>query len=158
MSHDPPSVGLAGAKRPRWAGRGFTLVEVVVASVLLDIVLIFVLGGLLYGIKEGTKTRARAGAVAWMDGEASFLRAQGYAGLADDVTAGTRTLTQTTGYTTYGGLSEPRIPVGFNRAEVVVTNVSGLSLRQFTLRLYETAASTSPYATLSSRVANGGTP
>lgn len=128
------------------------------ASVLLDLVLIFVLGGLLYGMKEGAKGSARAGAAAWLDAEVNFLRAQGYAGLADDVTAGTRTLTPTDGYTTYGGLSEPRIPARFDRAEVIVMDVAGLSLRQVTLRLYETPGSTSPYARLSSYVANAVSP
>lgn len=132
--------------------------EVLVASVLLGVVLIFVLGGLLYGMKEGSRGMARAATAAWMDAEVNFLRVQGYAGLADDVTAGTRTLTQTTGYTIYGGLTEPTIPVGSDRAEVVVTNVTGLSLRQITLRLFETPASTSPEAVLSTYVANVSSP
>lgn len=148
MSRDPR---IAARSRP--APGGFTLVEVVVAMALLGLMVTTVLGGLLYGMTEARRGKVRAEAAAWVQAELDYLRVQGYAFLADDVAAGTRTLTSSTGYTSYGDLAEPRIPAGFDRAVISAEDVTGLPLRKLTVRLYETPSSP-PYTILSTYVAN----
>ncbi len=136
---------------------GFTLVELVVSATVLALMLTTVLGGLLYGMTEARRGKLRAEAAAWVQAELDFLRVQGYSFLADDVAAGTRTLTQTSGYTTYGELTEPRIPAGFARAVIQAEDVASPPLRKLTVTLYETLTSP-PYTILSTYVANFSTP
>src|SRR3972149_835379 len=76
---------------------GFTLVELVVSATVLALMATTVLGGLLYGMTEARRGKLRAEAVAWVQAELDYLRVQGYSFLADDVAAGTRTLTQSGG-------------------------------------------------------------
>lgn len=132
---------------------GFTLIETVVATALLGIVATIVLSGLLYGMTEARRGQRRAAAAAWVQAELDYLRIQGYSFLADDVATGTRTLTQTGGYTTYGNLEEPRIPAGFDRAVIKAEDLSGVPVRKLTVTLYETPSSP-PYTILSTYVAN----
>ncbi len=112
-----------------------------------------VLSGLLYGMTAARRGQIRGTAAAWVQAELDYLRVQGYSFLAADVAAGTRTLTQTQGYTAYGDLSEPRIPPGFDRAVVKAENVAGLPLRKLTVTLYETPTSP-PFTILTTYVAN----
>jgi prepilin-type N-terminal cleavage/methylation domain-containing protein len=128
--------------------RGFTMVETIVSVALLGIIALTVLGGLLFGMTEAHSGLNRAGAAAWAQAELDYLRVQGYTNLA----TGSRTLTQTTGYTTYGSLSEPQIPAGYDHAVVTVNTVGGLQVKQATITLYQ--APSSVYATLSIYVAN----
>jgi len=127
---------------------GFSLVEVVVSTALLGILATILLGGLLYALAEARTGKVRAEAAAWVQAELDFLRLQGYA-----VPAATRTLTPTSGYTTYGDLEEPRLPASFDRAEVVTEDLTSPPVRRLTVRLYETPTS-EPYTILSTYVAN----
>ncbi len=136
---------------------GFTLVELVVSATVLALMATTVLGGLLYGMTEARRGKVRAEAAAWVQAELDYLRVQGYSFLADDVAAGTRTLTQTGGYTSYGDLTEPRIPAGFDRAVIRAEDVASPPLRKLTVTLYETPDSP-PYTILSTYVANFSTP
>ncbi len=134
---------------PRSRGvRGFTMIETIVSTALLGVVALTVLGGLLFGMTQAHGGLNRAGAAAWSQAELDFLRVQGYTNLA----TGTRTLTQTTGYTTYGSISEPTIPAGFDHAVITVTAVTGVSVKQAAVTLYQSPSSV--YATLSIYVAN----
>ncbi len=110
-----------------------------------------VLGGLLYGMTEARRTKIRGEAAAWVQAELDYLRLQGYSFIPSVGTE--RVLTQTTGYTTYGDLQEPRIPAGFDHARILAEDVSGLPLRKLTIILYETPSSP-PYTILSTYVAN----
>lgn len=120
--------------------RGFTLLEVIVAAALLSVIAAGVTGGLMFGLREATQGKYRGAAAGWLEAELDFFRLQGYAGLADDVTAGPRVLTGQSDpdYTTYGALPEPTIPPGFDRAEVEVTDVANPTLRRITVKLYRT--------------------
>lgn len=136
-------------RRPSPGGaRGFTMIETVVSTAILGVVALTVLGGLFFGMAQAHNGLNRAGAAAWAQAELDYLRVQGYTSLA----TGTRTLTQTTGYTTYGSLSEPVIPAQFDHAVIAVTAVSGVSVKQATVTLYQ--APSSVYATLSIYVAS----
>jgi prepilin-type N-terminal cleavage/methylation domain-containing protein len=125
----------------RAAEQGFTLVEVVVATVLLS---------------SMTQTRRgydRAQAAAWVQSELDFLRAQGY-GIATTVTPrhipdpSDPANDPSTGYLPdYGNLAEPRIPEGFYQAEIEVTQVGGLPLKALAVRLYQSPGSP-PYTIL----------
>jgi len=143
--------------RPGGGEAGFTLVELVVASTVLALMATTVLGGLLYGMTEARRGKVRAEAAAWVQAELDYLRLQGYSFLADDVAAGTRTLTQDGGYTTYGELTEPRIPPGFHHAVIQAEDITDPPLRKLTVMLYERADSP-PYTILSTYVANFSTP
>jgi hypothetical protein len=123
------------------------MVETIVSTALLGIISLTVLGALLFGMTQAHGGLNRAGAAAWVQAECDFLRAQGYANLS----TGSRTLTPVTGYTTYGSLSEPQIPEGFDHAVVSVTTVSGLPVKQATVTLYQ--APSSIYAAVSIYVA-----
>jgi hypothetical protein len=116
-----------------------------------------VLGGVMASMTSSRRAYTRAQAAAWVQSELDFLRVQGY-GLA----TGTRNIPDTTnpandpttGYLpNYGTLEEPRIPPGFFQAQIVVTDVVGLPLKQLTVRLYESAGGT-PYTILSTHVSN----
>jgi prepilin-type N-terminal cleavage/methylation domain-containing protein len=115
---------------------GFTMIETVVSTALLGVVALTVLGALLFGMTQAHSGLNRAGAAAWVQAECDFLRVQGYGNL----TTGSRTLTQAAGYTTYGSLSEPQIPAGFDHAVVSVSSVSGVVVKQATVTLYPTSA------------------
>src|SRR3990172_13028945 len=95
---------------------GFTLVELVVSATVLALMATTVLGGLLYGMTEARRGKLRAEAAAWVQAELDYLRVQGYSFLADDVAAGTRTLTQSGGGTTHREPPQPRPPPRRGRA------------------------------------------
>jgi hypothetical protein len=124
---------------------------------ILSVVALTVLGGLLYTLTEAQRGYDRAQAAAWVQSELDFLRVQGY---GIPVTASPRRIPDpanpqndpATGYyPDYGGLAEPRIPEGFSQAEIEVTTVVGLPLKQLTVRLYRTPSSP-PYTILVSYV------
>jgi prepilin-type N-terminal cleavage/methylation domain-containing protein len=138
------------AQRP--AGqKGFTLIEIVVATALLGVIATTVLGGLLYGMSAARRGKVRADAAAWVQAELDYLRLHGYSFIPQ--VGNKRVLTLTTGYTTYGAVTEPRIPSGFDRAEILAENHATLPLRKMTVVLYETPSS-QPYTILSTYVAN----
>jgi type II secretory pathway pseudopilin PulG len=133
------------------------LLEVTIAMVVLSVVAVTVLGGILYAIGEARRGYDRAQAAAWVQSELDFLRVQGY---GIPFTATPRRIPDptnpqnnpTTGYyPDYGGLAEPRVPTGFYQAEIEVTAVGGLPLKQLTVRLYQTAGA-APYTILASYV------
>ena len=137
--------------------RGFTLIEVMIAMAVLSVVATTVLGGILYALGEARRGYNRAQAAAWVQSELDFLRVQGY---GIPITATPRRVPDTTNpqndpttgyFPDYGVLSEPRIPDGFYQAEIEVTTVAGVPLKQLTVRLYQTAGST-PYTILASYV------
>ncbi len=124
------------------------MVETIVSTALLGIIALTVLGGLLFGMTQAHSGLNRAGAAAWAQAELDYLRVQGYTSLA----TGSRTLTPTTGYTTYGSVAEPTIPAGFDHAVITVSAVTGVAVKQATVTLYQ--APSSVYATLSIYVAS----
>jgi hypothetical protein len=106
-----------------------------VALAILAMVSTTVLGGLLYSLTEARRGYDRAQAAAWVQSELDFLRLQGYG-----IAVSTRTVDQTSGYMAdYGGIAEPRIPQGFYEAEIQVTQVGGMPLKQLTVRLRQAA-------------------
>ena len=136
---------------------GFSFMEVQVSLVILSLVATTVLSGIMYSLKEGRRGFDRAQAAAWVQSELEFLRLQGY---GVPVTASPRHVPDasdplndpTTGYLPdYGTLSEPRIPPGFYQAEIEVTTVPGLTLKQLTVRLYQ-GPSSPPYTILATYV------
>jgi len=135
-------------------GRGFTLIEVVVAVAVLGMVATTVLGGVLFSLTQSRRAFVRAQAAAWVQSELDFLRAQGY---GIPVTTAPRRFPDTTqannGYIDYGNLLEPRVPAGFYQAGVEVTAVSGLPLKRLVVRLYQTPTS-QPYTILVTYVSN----
>lgn len=136
--------------RARRARGGFTLIEVVVAMAVLSLVATTALGGLLFTMTQTRRGFDRAQAAAWVQAELDFLRTMGY-GLAP----GTRTV-PADGYLSNGDLQEPRIPDGFDRAEIVVEDLTGslnIPLKSMTVRLYQTPTSP-PYTILVTYVAN----
>lgn len=128
------------------------MIETIVSVALLGIIALTVLGGLLFGITQAHSGLNRAAAAAWAQAELDYLRLQGYTNLA----TGSRTLTQTTGYTTYGTVSEPQIPAGYDHAVITVSTVTGLLVKQATVSLYQSPSSV--YATLSIYVAQSTQP
>jgi type II secretory pathway pseudopilin PulG len=135
-------------RQSRDGERGFTIVEAVVATALLGVIAMTVLGGLLFGMTQAHSGLNRAAAAAWAQTELDYLRLQGYAGL----TPATRTLSPTGGYTTYGSIAEPHIPAGFDHAVITIQTLPGLPVKQGTVTLYQTASSV--YATLAMYVSN----
>lgn len=131
---------------------GVALVESVVAMFILGVLTASALGGLLFGITGAHSSQARAAAAAWEQSELDYLLLQRYAGLA----VSTRTLTRSTGYTTYGDYAEPQIPTGFDHAIVDVQDVAGEPVRQVTVTLYQTPSS--PYTVFSTYVSNVTSP
>ena len=128
--------------------RGFALIEAVVSMFLLGVLATSALGGLLFAMMGARSDLARASASAWEQAELDYLSLQGYANLP----ASTRTLTQSDGYTVYGGYTEPTIPEGFDHAVVSVQDVVGLQVKQLTVTLYET--SSTPYTVFSTYLSN----
>lgn len=135
-------------------GRGFTLIEVVVAVAVLGVMATTVLGGVLFSLTQSRRALVRAQAAAWVQSELDFLRVQGY---GIPITTAPRRFPDTTqaneGYIDYASLIEPRVPAGFYQAEVEVTPVSGLPLKRLVVRLYQTPAS-QPYTILVTYVSN----
>lgn len=135
------------------------LVEILVATAVLGLAATVVLGGLLFTMTEARRGKQRAEAAAWVQAELDFLRLHGYSFIPQ--VGNTRTLTQTTGYVCYGGsgpdctggIREPQIPMGFDRAEIRAENDATLPLRKLTVVLYEMPTS-QPYVILSTYVAN----
>jgi len=145
------------ARRLRRTERGTTLVETIVATVVLAILSTTALGGVLFGLSQTRTTSNRALAAAWVEAEFDFLRLAGYSNSI--LNTGTTTLTQTTGYRTYGtSLGEPTIPAYFDHATVAVvcapptSNCATFAVKQVTVTLY-TGPSTSFYV-LSTYVAS----
>ena len=135
--------------RPSLPGaRGFTIIETVVSTALLGILTLTVLGGLLFGLTQAHGSQNRAASASWAQAELDYLQLEGYSNLS--IT--TRTLTATTGYTSFGGISEPTIPAGFDHAVVNIQSVTGVSVKQVTLTLYQVPSSV--YTTLSTYVSN----
>ncbi len=130
-------------------GGGFTVIETVVATALLGILTLTVLGGLLFGMTQAHGGQSRAAAASWAQAELAFLSLEGYTNLTVPTT---RTLTQTTGYTTFGAISEPQIPAGFDHAVISITAVAGVSVKQTTVTLYQ--SSSTVYTILSTYVSN----
>lgn len=128
---------------------GFTIVETVIATALLGVLSIFVLGGVLFGMAQARGGQNRAAAASWAQAELAFLSLVGYTNLTVPTT---RTLTPSTGYTTFGGISEPQIPAGFDHAVISIQAVVGLSVKQMTVTLYQGPSSV--YTTLSTYVSN----
>lgn len=109
---------------------------------VLAMVVLTLMGGLLYGMKEARRGKDRAAAAAWVQAELDYLRLRGYSFLPTDFVNGTRTLTPTTGYTTYGNISEPVIPEGFDQAILDMDEIASPPLRRLTIRLFETGSGT----------------
>jgi prepilin-type N-terminal cleavage/methylation domain-containing protein len=130
-------------------GPGFTLIETVVATALLGIIASTVLWALLFGMSQSHSSLNRSAATAWAQAELDFLRLQGYANLTVPTT---RTLTATTGYTSFGNLSEPTIPAGLDHAVVSIQAVAGVSVDQLIVTLYQSPSSV--YATYSTYLSN----
>ena len=135
--------------RPLPGGNGFTVIETVVATALLGILTLTVLAGVLFGMTQAHGGQNRAAAASWAQAELAFLSLEGYTNLTVPTT---RTLTQTTGYTTFGAMSEPQIPAGFDHAIISIQAVGGLSVKQVTVTLYQ--SSSSVYTVLSTYVSN----
>jgi type II secretory pathway pseudopilin PulG len=129
-------------------GPGFTIVETVVSTAMLGILTLTVLGGLLFGLTQAHGSQNRAAAASWAQAELDYLQLEGYSNLS----LTTWTLTPTTGYTTFGGISEPTIPAGFDHAVVSIQSVTGVSVKQVTITLYQ--APSSVYTILSTYVSN----
>ena len=148
-------------RRPRGSRRGhrgFSLVETVVAVAVAGIMATAVLGGLLFTMTQARSGRARAESAAWAQAELDCLRLGGYSFLT---VPSTRTLTQTAGYqpcvppvsdATVQAM-EPQIPAGFDHAQIVAADVSGMPVRKITIRLFQTPSSAA-YTILSTYVAN----
>ncbi len=127
---------------------GFTLIETIVSTALLGVIALTVLGGLLFGMTQAHSGVNRAAAAAWAQTEMDYIRVHAYQGLS----TGSRMLTPTTGYTTYGNISEPQIPTGFDHATITIAVVNGLPVKQATVTLYQSPSSV--YATLITYVAD----
>ncbi len=132
--------------------RGVALLESVVTTALLGILVTSALGGLLFGLTATRHSVNRAAASAWEQAELDYLLLQGYSGLPISV----RTLTSSTGYTTYGEYSEPLIPAEFDHAVVIVQAVAGVPVNQVTVTLYQTPSS--PYTVFSTYISNSTHP
>lgn len=128
--------------------RGFTIIETVMSTALLGVLVLSALGGLLFGIAQARGGQNRAQAATWAEAEMSYLLLPPYASFS----AQTYTLTQTTGYHSYGALPEPVIPAGFDHAVVTISAVAGVSAWQVTITLYQTPSIT--YTTLSTYVSS----
>jgi len=129
--------------------RGFTLIETIVSTGILGFLVLFVLQGLLFGIANARTDVNRAAAGAWAQSEIDYLRLEGYANLTVPTS---RTLTATSGYTTFGNISEPTIPAGFDHAVVSIQAVAGLAADQVTITLYQ--PSTTVYAIYGTYIAS----
>jgi type II secretory pathway pseudopilin PulG len=129
--------------------RGFTIIEAVVSTALLGILTLTVLGGLLFGMTQARGGQNRAATSSWAQAELDYLLLQGYSNLTVPTT---RTLTQTGGYTAYGGILEPVIPAGSDHAVISIQAVSGVSVKQVTVTLYQ--APSAVFTTLSTYVSN----
>lgn len=123
------------------------------ATVVLGMVAMTLLGGLLYGMKEAQRGKIRAAAASWVQAEIDYLRLGGYSFLPTDVVNGTRTLYTSNGYTSYGNLQEPRIPEGFERAVLDIDDIAGIPVRKLTIRLYETSTS-NPYTIIQTYISD----
>ncbi|HEX9246663.1 MAG TPA: type II secretion system protein [bacterium] len=128
--------------------RGFTIIETVMSTALLGVLVLSALGGLLFGITQARGGQNRAQAATWAEAEMSYLLLQGYAGLS----AQTYTLTQTTGYHNFGNLAEPTLPAGIDHAVVAISAVTGVSVWQVTITLYQIPSTV--YTTISTYVSN----
>lgn len=128
----------------REPARRATVIEAIALGALPGIIALTVLVGLLFGLALAqARGLGRAGAAAWAQAELDYLHAQGYDGLA----TGTRTLTQTSGRTTYGHINEPTLPPGFDHAVISVRALPGVAEKQAIVTLYQ--APSVIYATVS---------
>jgi len=137
-------------RRSQPGQRGFTIIEVTVAMSVLGILAILALGGLMFGMSQARAGQNRAAAATWARAEGSYLQLQGYTALS--TTVWPYTLTQTTGYHTFGNLSEPTIPAGLDHAVINGQTLSGVSVEQITITLYSTP--TTVYTTFSTYLSN----
>jgi type II secretory pathway pseudopilin PulG len=128
---------------------GFTVIETVVSTALLGILVLTVLQGLLYGITNTRTDVSRSGAAAWAQSELDYLRLEGYGNLTVPTS---RTLTASSGYTSFGSVSEPTIPANFDHALVSIQAVAGLSADQVTVTLYQSPSVA--YATYATYIGN----
>src|SRR5205807_8186646 len=112
--------------------RGFTIIETVMSTALLGIVVLSALGGLLFGMTQARGSQNRAQAATWAEAEMSYLLIQGYGCLS----AQTYTLTQATGYHTFGSLTEPTIPASFDHSVIGISAVTGVPVWQVTITVY----------------------
>jgi len=127
----------------RERARGSTILGTITFAALPGLIALTVLAALLFGLTQARGGQDRAGAAAWAQAELDYLHAQGYSGLA----TGTRTLTRTRGRTTYGHISEPKIPPGFDHAVINVRALPGVAEKQAIVTLYQ--APSVIYATVS---------
>ncbi|HEX9247422.1 MAG TPA: hypothetical protein VGA35_14780 [bacterium] len=127
----------------RERARGSTNLGAITFAALPGIIALTVLAALLFGLTQARGGQDRAGAAAWAQAELDYLHAQGYSGLA----TGTRTLTQASGRTTYGQISEPTLPPGFDHAVISVRALPGVAEKQAIVTLYQ--APSVIYATVS---------
>ncbi len=137
---------ISRALRRSW---GFTVIETVIATALLGILTLTVLAGLLFGMTQAHGGQSRAAAASWAQAELAFLSLEGYANLTVPTT---RTLTKSGGYTTFGAISEPQIPAGFDHAVISIQAVAGVLVKQTTVTLYQDPSTV--YTTLSTYVSN----
>ncbi len=147
-----PEPGVSPLPNRNSGPRGHSLVEVVVAMAILAFIAVSVMSGFLYSMTETRRAFDRAQAAAWAQAELDYLRIKGY-----DALAATGFPRSVPPYDLTGNLAEPAIPPGFDHADVQITQVGGLLVKEVAVRLYRQPASP-PYSALVTYVADSTTP